>query len=110
VEEGGEQPSSEKRKGAIDPEDDDLEVLDDDDIVAISKDQNSFGLESNKGNSGCDDDAYEGDGAMSETGEDIRRFAAICYENVRLLVVRNPENKGQDMLAIEATMAYHKGY
>ncbi|KAG4430257.1 hypothetical protein IFR05_014253 [Cadophora sp. M221] len=95
-----------KRKDDIDSEDDDLEVFDNDDIVAIGKNNDESGPESNKSTSSCD----EGDVAMSGMGEDIRHFDAICYEDVRLLVVRSPDNGGRDVLAMEVTMAHHKGH
>jgi hypothetical protein len=68
-----------KRKDDIDSEDDDLEVLDDDHILAISKNDNGFGPESNRGTSGYDNNTYKGDGIISEVGEDIRYFDAIYY-------------------------------
>ncbi|KAG4427387.1 hypothetical protein IFR05_017130 [Cadophora sp. M221] len=95
-----------KRKDDIDSEDDDLEVFDDDNIVAIGKNNDESGPESNKSTTSCD----EGDVAMSGMGEDIRHFDAICYEDVRLLVVRSPDNGGRDVLAMEVTMAHHKGH
>jgi hypothetical protein len=98
-----------KRKDDIDSEDDDLEVLDDDHILAIGKNDNGFGPESNRGTSGCDDDAHEGNGVMSEVGEDIRYFDAIYYEDVRLPVVRGPDSGGRNVHAMEVTMAHHKG-
>jgi hypothetical protein len=98
-----------KREDDIDSEDGDLEVLDDDHILAIGKNDNGFGPESNRGTSGCDDDAHEGESVMSEVGEDIRHFDAIYYEDVRLLVVRGPDSGGRNVLAMEVTMAHHKG-
>ncbi|KAH7363982.1 hypothetical protein BKA65DRAFT_490119 [Rhexocercosporidium sp. MPI-PUGE-AT-0058] len=92
----------------MDSDDDDLEVLDDDHILAIGND-NGFGPESNRGTSGCDGDAHEGDGVISEVGEDIRYFDAIYYEDVRLLVVRGPDSGGRNVLAMEVTIAHHKG-
>jgi hypothetical protein len=99
-----------KRKEDIDSEDDDLEDLYDDDVKAIRENNYGSGPESNKGTSSCDDDTREGDVAMSGMGEDIRHFDAICYEDVRLLAVRSPDNGGRDVLAMEVMMAHHKGH
>lgn len=86
-------------------EDDNLEVLDNDYILAISKNDNRFGPESNRGTSGCNDNAYKGDGIMSKVGEDIRYFNAIYYEDVCLLVVRGPNSRERNVLAIEVIMS-----
>jgi hypothetical protein len=98
-----------KRKDDIDSEDDDLKVLNNNHILAISKNNNGFGPESNRGTSGYDNNAYKDDSVMSEVGEDIRYFNVIYYEDMRLLVIRGPDNRGRNILAIEVTMAYHKG-
>jgi hypothetical protein len=47
---------------------------------------------------------------MSGVREDIRHFNAICYEDIRLLVVRSPGSGARDVLAIEVTIAHHKGH
>lgn len=96
-----------KNKGDIDFEDDDLEVVDGDNIHAVNKGDGSFGAETL---SGRDDEASEGDVAISGVEEDVRHFDAICYEDVRLLVVRNPGSEERDVLAMEVTMAHHKGH
>jgi hypothetical protein len=95
-----------KRKDDIGFEDDDFEVIDDDDILAVNKSDDGFGAENNKDLSG----RLEGDVAMSGVEEDIRHFDAICYEDVRLLVVRSPGSEERDVLAMEVTMAHHKGH
>jgi hypothetical protein len=65
---------------------------------------------------GFDDDNFEGVNdndilaAMSGVEEDIRHFDAICYEDVRLLVVRSSGSEERDVLAMEVTMAHHKGH
>ncbi|KAH6661772.1 FluG domain-containing protein [Halenospora varia] len=57
----------------------------------------------NDGN-GSDDDV-----AISDVKTELRQFDALCYEDVRLLVVRNPIAGERDVLAIEAKLAHHKG-
>jgi hypothetical protein len=68
------------------------------------------GKKKRKENLSSDDDDLEGDVAMSGVEEDIRHFDAICYEDVRLLVVRSPGSGERDVLAMEVTMAHHKGH
>ena len=98
-----------KNKGDIDFEDNDLELVDGDDAFAVNKGDGSFGAESND-LSGRGHDASEGDVAISRVEEDVRHFDAICYEDVRLLVVRSPGSEERDILAIEVIIAYYKGY
>lgn len=57
----------------------------------------------NDGN-GSNDDV-----AMTDVEMELRRFDALCYEDVRLLVVRNPVAGERDVLAMEVTLAHHKG-
>ncbi|KAH7364055.1 hypothetical protein BKA65DRAFT_603155 [Rhexocercosporidium sp. MPI-PUGE-AT-0058] len=57
----------------------------------------------NDGN-GSDDDV-----AMSDVETELRQFDALCYEDVRLLVVRNPVAGELDLLAMEVKLAHHKG-
>ena len=49
------------------------------------------------------------DVAMSDARTEIRQFDALCYEDVRLLVVRNPVAGERDVLAMEVKLAHHKG-
>ena len=98
-----------KRRDDIGFEDDDFEVVDDDDILAIDKSDDDFSAENNMDLGGCDD-ALEGDVAMSGVEEDIGHCDAICYEDVRLLVVRSPGREKRDVLAMEVTMAHHQGH
>jgi hypothetical protein len=91
----------------VDLDDNDLEVVDDDNTLVIDKSDDGFGAEDNQEFGGREDHAFESDVAMSGIREDIRQFDAICYEDIRLLVVRNGE---RNMLAMEVTMAHHKGY
>ena len=93
-----------KRRDEVDSENDDLEALDDDDILAADKSDAGFETENN--NFSCRDD-----GACQGIGEeDIRQCDAICYEDIRLLVVRSPMSGERDVLAMEITLAHHKGH
>jgi hypothetical protein len=56
------------------------------------------------------DDGFDGDVAMSDVETELRQFDALCYEDVRLLVVRNPISGERDVLAMEVKMAHHKGH
>ncbi|TVY90451.1 hypothetical protein LAWI1_G007273 [Lachnellula willkommii] len=93
-----------------DLDDNDLEAVDDDDPPVINKSNDGFSAGNSKDIGGCEDNAFKGDVAMSGFGEDIRQFDAICYEDVRLLVVYNPDSRERDVLAMEVTMAHHKGH
>jgi Protein of unknown function (DUF3435) len=99
-----------KRKDDISSDNDDLEVVDDDDILAVDKSDDGFGTESNKDFSGRDDNTLQGVVTISRAEEDIRHFDAICYKDVRLLVVRSPGSREREGLAMEVTMAHHKGH
>jgi hypothetical protein len=93
-----------KRRDGVNSDDDDLEVANDDEILTTDKSDDGF--KTNKNDfSGCDNGARQ---CVSEV--DIRQFDAICYEDVRLLVVRSPESGEQDVLAMEITLAHHKGH
>jgi hypothetical protein len=72
--------------------------FDDDHDSAIA----NLGSENN--DSSSDDDV-----AMSDVETEPRQFDALCYEDVRLLVVRNPVAGERDMLAMEVKLAHHKG-
>lgn len=39
----------------------------------------------------------------------LGRCKALCYKDILLMVVRNPEGGERDVLAMEVTMAHHKG-
>jgi hypothetical protein len=47
---------------------------------------------------------------MSGVEEELRRVYALCYEDIRLLAVRTPDGGERDVLAMEVTMAHHKGH
>lgn len=42
--------------------------------------------------------------------EQPERVDALCYEDVRLLVVQNPDRGERDVLAMEVVLSHHKGY
>ena len=56
-----------------------------------------------------DDDGSDDDVAMSDDQTEHRQFETLCYEDVRLLVVRNPVAGERDVLAMEVKLAHHKG-
>ena len=56
-----------------------------------------------------DDDGSDDDVAMSDVEAELRQFDALCYEDVRLLVVRNPVAGERGVLAMEVKLAHHKG-
>jgi hypothetical protein len=39
----------------------------------------------------------------------IREYKALCYEDIRLWIVRNPNPGERDLLGMEITLAHHKG-
>ncbi len=56
-----------------------------------------------------DDNGSDDDVAMNDVETELRQFDALCYEDVRLLVVRNPVAGERDVLAMEVKLAHHKG-
>jgi Protein of unknown function (DUF3435) len=50
------------------------------------------------------------DDAMGTVEPDARRVNALCYEDVRLLAVWNPDGGERDVLAMEVKLAHHKGH
>ena len=38
-----------------------------------------------------------------------REYKALCYEDIRLWIVQNPTRGERDLLAMEITLAHHKG-
>jgi hypothetical protein len=58
----------------------------------------------NDNNNGSNNDV-----AISGVDTELRQFDALCYKDVRLLVVRNPVAGEQDVLIIEVKLAYYKG-
>ncbi|KAH7418717.1 hypothetical protein BKA64DRAFT_730274 [Cadophora sp. MPI-SDFR-AT-0126] len=59
--------------------------------------------------SGDDGDGSDDDVNMSDVGMELRKFNAFCYEDVRLLVVRNPIAGKPDVRAMEVKLAHYKG-
>jgi len=47
---------------------------------------------------------------MSRVEEEIRHFDALCYENVRLLVVRSLGSSERYVLTMEVTKAHQNGH
>lgn len=41
--------------------------------------------------------------------EPTKRCKALCYEDIRLWIVQNPSRGERDLLAMEVTLAHHKG-
>jgi hypothetical protein len=96
----------ETRRDETGSEDDDL---DDDEVLAVDKSDGGLGAEG-MDLCGRDGDALEGVAAPSGFEGDMRHYDAICYEDVRLLVVRSPGGGERDVLAMEVTIAHHKGH
>ncbi len=55
------------------------------------------------------DNGSDADCAMSDAQTEVRQFNALCYEDVRLLVVQNPVAGERNVLAMEVRLAHHKG-
>lgn len=80
-------------------------------VVAQDKSSHDSGAVTDKDFTGHDGYAQvDFDLDTSGVEEDVRRVDAICYEDVRLLVVRSPDSRGRDVLAMEVTMTHHKGH
>ncbi|ELR02067.1 hypothetical protein GMDG_05228 [Pseudogymnoascus destructans 20631-21] len=56
----------------------------------------------NKNDSEYDDDYFDPD-----TVE--REYKSLCYEDIRLWIVRNPTEEERDLLGMEITFSHHKG-
>jgi hypothetical protein len=85
-----------KRRDSTSSDDDDL----DDSSLDTGKRDDDFCAENNKDSSG-------GGNLTSGTEEEMRHFDVLRYEDVRLIVVRNP-NRGKG--DAQVTMAYYKGH
>jgi hypothetical protein len=46
---------------------------------------------------------------LDEFGELRRKYKALCYEDIRLWIVRNPKPGERDLLAMEVSLRHHKG-
>jgi hypothetical protein len=44
-----------------------------------------------------------------EFGEATRAWKALCYEDIVVWIVRNPQKGGRDILAMEVSLRHHKG-
>jgi hypothetical protein len=97
-----------KRKNDISSNNNDLEIVDNNNILAIDKSNKYFGTKSNKDFSSRDNNTLQGIVIISRAEENIRYFDAICYKDIRLLVVRSPSSREREGLAIEVIIAYHK--
>ncbi|KAG4027417.1 hypothetical protein MFRU_030g00530 [Monilinia fructicola] len=51
----------------------------------------------------CSDTTY------NDFGEPIRQYKALCYEDICLWIVQNPQLGGRDLLAMEVHLRHHKG-
>lgn len=46
---------------------------------------------------------------VDEFGDQVRHHKALCYEDVTLWIVKDPRNRGRDVLAMEVCFRFHKG-
>ena len=51
----------------------------------------------------CDVDEFD------EFGEAVRKYKALCYEDICLWIVKNPQKGERDVLAMEVHLRHHKG-
>jgi hypothetical protein len=42
-------------------------------------------------------------------GEAVRKYKALCYEDICLWIVQNPKRGERDLLAMEVHLRHHKG-
>jgi hypothetical protein len=54
---------------------------------------------------GLDDSDYDDVGGEDEE----KRCKALCYEDICLMLLRNPNRRDRDILAMEVRMTHHKG-
>ncbi|EJP62038.1 FluG domain-containing protein [Beauveria bassiana ARSEF 2860] len=54
-------------------------------------------------------DQLAGNAKQDEDQEAIRLHKALCYEDIVLWVVRDPNRRGRDVLAMEVFLRHHKG-
>lgn len=50
-----------------------------------------------------------GIGGVEEDNEPVRKHKALCYEDIVLWIVQDPNYGGRDVLAMEVFFRYHKG-
>jgi hypothetical protein len=46
---------------------------------------------------------------LDEHGEAIRKYKALCYEDICLWIVQDPKRRERDLLAMEVHLRHHKG-
>lgn len=46
---------------------------------------------------------------LDEFGEVRRKYKALCYEDIRIWIVQNPNEGERDLLAMEVSLRHHKG-
>ena len=46
---------------------------------------------------------------LDEFGEAIRKYKALCYEDICFWIVQNPKQGERDLLAMEVHLRHHKG-
>lgn len=57
-----------------------------------------------------DEDDLQGDVDIDGVEGDTRLYDALCYKDVRLLAVYDPDNSERDVLAIEVKLSHYKGH
>jgi hypothetical protein len=98
-----------------DPEYDDDDLSEDDDAAADEEDID----ETADRDSGYNTDEMEVtmtepvqqncDAELDELGEAIRKYKALCYEDICLWIVQNPKRGERDLFAMEVHLRHHKG-
>jgi hypothetical protein len=46
---------------------------------------------------------------LDKFGEARRKYKALCYEDIRIWIVRNLRREERDLLAMEVSLRHHKG-
>lgn len=67
--------------------------------------QDDYGVAADKVDDGSSDDLPE----LDWFGEPIRKYKALCYEDICLWIVQNPQRGERDLLAMEVFLRHHKG-
>lgn len=71
---------------------------------------NSDGTDASKKEDDCEPVHQTYDASEPETfGEATRAWKALCYKDLILWVVRNPQEGARDVLAMEVSLRHHKG-
>lgn len=52
---------------------------------------------------------WTGEFGFAAMGQEEERCKALCYEDITLMVVRDPDQSGQHTLAAEVLLSHHKG-